>query len=403
VPGNYRLRIAVKTATGDWRIASLAEGDTPTAINFKVTKGGGTPYLDFYFDILPYRDATEDIEVVVNENITLDRLVNIVAPLKAGTTLTIRSTNSSRPVTLTRGVSGNLFTIANGATLIFRDIIIDGGSGGTFAESAGGSLVRVNSGSFTMNAGTVLRNNANMAATGSNTSAVNGGGVVVNGTGTFTMNGGEITGNKSGFEAGGVYVDQNTTFYMTGGKINGNTADNTGGVYARRSTFTMSGGQISGNTSATNAGGVRVLVGTFTMSGGEISGNTATADGGGIYIENSGTFTMTGGEIFANTAGGNGNAVRRASGTFNLNGGAVAGTGTSVSAVVSGTYNLNAASPNNAVIIAWNRPAGTLNYTSGSSTDLTVSAGGTAVWENQGGVLGISYTNGANVGWIKQW
>jgi len=45
---------------------------------------------------------------------------------------------------------------------------------------------------------------------------------------------------------------------------------------------------------------------------------------------------------------------------------------------------------------------------------LTVSAGGTAVWANQGGVsseaglssgagLGISYTNGANRGWIKAW
>jgi hypothetical protein len=74
-----------------------------------------------------------------------------------------------------------------------------------------------------------------------------------------------------------------------------------------------------------------------------------------------------------------------------------------VSAVVSGTYNFNTASPNNAVIIAWNRPAGTLNYTPGSSTNLTVSSGAAATWANQGGILGISYTNGSNTGWIRAW
>jgi hypothetical protein len=112
---------------------------------------------------------------------------------------------------------------------------------------------------------------------------------------------------------------------------------------------------------------------------------------------------MSGGVISGNTAGGNGNGVRRDSGTFNLNGGAVAGTGSNLTAVISGTYNLNAASPNNAVIIAWNRPIGTLNYNAGSSTDLTVSSGATAVWANQGGLLGISYANGSNTGWIRQW
>jgi hypothetical protein len=256
-----------------------------------------------------------------------------------------------------------------------------------------------------MESGAVLRNNVNMAATGSSTSAFNGGGVVVRGNGAFTMNGGEISGNTSGFEAGGVYVDQNATFNMTGGKISGNTANNTGGVYARRSTFTMSGGQISGNTAETAAGGGRVIgeTGTFTMTGGEISGNTAGINGGGVLVASSGTFTMSGGVISGNTAGGNGNGVRRDSGAFNLNGGVVAGVGSNASAVVSGTHNLNAASPNNAVIIAWNRPAGTLNYAVGTSTNLTVSSGATAVWANQGGILGISYANGSNKGGVKQW
>jgi hypothetical protein len=521
-----------------------------------------TPFNDFDDLVSSYSGANADVDIALNEDFTIELPINnIRAPAGAGTTLTIRSANPASPVTLTRGTTGNLFTVPAGATLIFRDIIIDGGNfiisdddddedeydeeGNLVtrpATTVAGSLVRVNSGSFIMNAGAVLRNNVNMPTSGNNTSAFNGGGVVVSGTGIFTMNGGEITGNKSsfeaggvyvdqnatftmtggkiygntannaggvyarrstftmsggqingntaatnaggvrvlgdtgtftmsggeisvntattngggiyiensgkftmtggtitgntvqsagagggvaiagsntvftmnggeiignksGFEAGGVYVDQNTTFNMTGGKIYGNTANNAGGVYARRSTFTMSNGQINGNTSATNAGGVRVLYGTFTMSGGEISGNTATADGGGIYIENNnGTFTMNGGVVSGNTAGGNGNGVRRANGTFNLNGGAVAGTGSAITNVISGTYILNAASPNNAVIIAWNRPADTPNYTAGSSTNLTVSPNtATAVWANQGGLLGISYANGSNTGWIKQW
>jgi hypothetical protein len=43
------------------------------------------------------------------------------------------------------------------------------------------------------------------------------------------------------------------------------------------------------------------------------------------------------------------------------------------------------------------------NYTVGSSTNLTVSSGATAVWANQGGLLGISYARGSNRGWIKLW
>ena len=97
-------------------------------------------------------------------------------------------------------------------------------------------------------------------------------------------------------------------------------------------------------------------------------------------------------------------SLHRGGGSVNINGGVVAGTGANIAAVVSGTHNLNAAAPGNAVIIAWNRPSGNIpNYTAGSNTNLTVSAGATAVWQNQGGALGISYTNGGNVGWLRLW
>jgi len=466
--------------------------------------------------IASYARANANMDIVLNEDFTIELPVNhIRAPAMAGATLTIRSANPARPVTLTRGTSGDLFIVPNGATLIFKDIIIDGGGSVLFLEVdddddddddeegeavnesytdedgnqvqltrpaavVAGSLVRVNSdGTFIMESGAVLRNNINSGDGGgvyiarggtftmnggeiSGNTAQSSGGVmlrdgvfIMNGgkitgntalgvgggvrnpyaNGVFTMNGGEISGN-SGTIGGGVRLSGRAVFTMTGGRISGNTATNDGGGVAITNTgtvFNLNGGEISGNTGR-DGGGIRLSGGTFTMrngringntanlggggvsvsgsasefniNGGSISGNTSTNAGGGIAVWSSAVINMSGGEIIGNNAP-SGNGVRRASGTFNLNGGVIAGTGANIAAIMSGTYNLNTASPNNAVIIAWNRPvgtsSGTLNYTVGSSTNLTVSAGGTATWANQSGVLGISYTNGANRGWIRLW
>ncbi|MCL2245259.1 MAG: serine hydrolase [Treponema sp.] len=410
----------IKNAIREWPIGIDLSGVSDTSIV-------RTPYNDFYFGVLSYRWAAENMEIVVNENFTLDQLISIDAPWTDGAALTIRSANPARLVTLTRGASGNLFTIASGASVIFRDIIIDGGgtSGGSgaFADNGGGTLVRVNGGgAFTMNAGTALRNNMNMV------NNADGGAVAVTGTGTFTMNGGTISGNSVFRNGGGVIVTNSAVFTMNGGTISGNTANNDGGgllVTNAGSTFNLNGGEISGNTGR-DGGGIRLSGGTFTMRDGRISGNTASLGGGGASVSGSNsvfningggiamwsnaTINMIGGEIIGNNAP-NGSGVRRAGGTFNLNGGVVAGTGSALTNVVNSAYNLNNGAPNNAIVIAWNRPAGTsseasrgtLNYTAGANTHLTVSSGGTAAWQNQNGVLGISYTNGANRGWIRAW
>ena len=461
--------------------------------------------------IASYTRANANVDIALNEDFTIELPINhFRAPARAGATLTIRSANPARPVTLTRGTSGDLFTVPSGATLIFRDIIIDGGGSVLFLEVdddddddndeegegvdvaaevdeegnpltrpetvVAGSLVRVNSGgTFIMESGAVLRNNINSGDGGGvyiarggtftmNGGEINGntaqssGGVMLrdgvftmnNGkisgntalgvgggvrapyaNGVFTMNGGEISGN-SGTIGGGVRLSGRAVFTMTGGRISGNTASGDGGGVAVTNTgtvFNLNGGEISGNTGR-DGGGIRLSGGTFTMQNGRINGNTASLGGGGVSVSgsasvfninggsiNSNTSTnagggiavwsgavinMSGGEIIGNNAS-SGNGVRRSSGTFNLNGGVVAGTGANTAAVISGTHNLNTASPNNAVIIAWNRPAGTLNYTVGSSTNLTVSSNATATWANQSGLLGISYTNGANRGWLRLW
>jgi hypothetical protein len=144
------------------------------------------------------------------------------------------------------------------------------------------------------------------------------------------------------------------------------------------------------------------------MTNSKIIGNTAANDGGGVLVSGEGSvFTMTSGEISGNTAGRHGGAIRRANGEVNINGGVVFGTGANIAAVVSGAHNLNAgdaSAHNNAVIIAWNKPAAEtpLNYTESANTHLTVlpSEGAAAVWSVHNGVLGISYRNGGNVGFI---
>jgi len=549
--------------------------ETGALMTFRIGDIPPTPINRLLWQIWPYISGSGDVVINLDQNIMLSAAINIPRPAAPGAKITIRSANPSRPVTLTRGTSGSLITVSDGAALILENIIIDGGGSnfidtsyfdgndsdnlyGEDIESAGaanaddpedevsdggGTLVRVNGGAFTMNAGVVLHNNINKTANADggavtvlgngtfimnggtisgNSVSRNGGGVYVTGTGTFTMSGGEIinnisnANNSAGTKAvnggGGVYKTGSGTFRMSGGRISNNTGNGGGGleisggnfifengeisgntstrsggalsVSGNGTVFTMRGGKISGNSAVTNGGGLSLgSRGQFNMSGGEISANTANGDGGGVIIASNSTFTMTGGEISGNTgkdgggirlsggtftlqngkiygntanlggggasvsgsssvfninggsingntsvtnpgggiamwssatvtmSGGeiignkapNGTGVRRAGGTFNLNGGVVAGTGTALTNVVNGTYQLNRAAPSNAVVIAWNRPSGTLNYTVGTNTNLTVSAGGTATWANQGGILGISYTNGANRGWLRLW
>jgi len=448
---------------------SLAQQIMDSVLNATYS-GRRTPFNDFDDRVASYSGANANVDIVLNDNLTIEAAMNnIRAPARAGATLTIRSANPARPVTLTRGVGGLLFTIPNGATLIFRDIIIDGGGNIVFTDddeydeydedgnpvakppaAVIEELVRVSTGgTFIMEDGAVLRNNSVNSAGGvgvrgtfnmrgglisGNTAASDAGGVHIYG-GTFNMSGGEISGNTAGRNGGGIGVFNGGVFTMTGGKISGNTntAGPGGGVYVGRGcTFIMNNGEISGNTAVTNnSGGVRID-GVFTMNGGKISGNTAAANyGGGMSILSGGKVTMNGGEISGNKAtqaggvlvwtgaettftmnGGiisgnnapNGSGLRINGGACNLNGGVVAGTGANLNAVVNGAHSLNAASPNNAVIIAWNRPAGNIpNYTAGSNTNLTVSTGSLASWANQGGSLGISYRNGSNTGWIKAW
>ena len=99
------------------------------------------------------------------------------------------------------------------------------------------------------------------------------------------------------------------TFNMYGGKITGNTVENSdtgiGGGVRVVGTFNMYGGSITGNRASIAGGGVYVKSGTFEMSGGTIGGtgtgdaNQASSGGGvyvsgGVYVNADSTFTVSG-------------------------------------------------------------------------------------------------------------
>jgi hypothetical protein len=276
---------------------------------------------DFYAQVAAYATAGGHVVIEVGQNLTLNRRVSVPALATFGRTLTIRSVNPAAPVTLTRGVAGNLFAVHIRARLILENVIIDGGTGGGFANSFG-SLMHVNGGSsLVMKSGAVMRNNRTADAVSLN--SFGSGAVRIFGGGMFTMDGGEIRGVAG---AGSVFVvNDGALFTMNGGKISGNTVGGFGGVTViRGGTFIMDGGEISGNTGRGFGSGVHVSDrgSLFTMTNGKISGNTAP-DGGGVYVSTDAEFIMSNGEISGNTAATRGGGVYVGGGVFNMGGGKI--------------------------------------------------------------------------------
>ena len=119
-----------------------------------------------------------------------------------------------------------------------------------------------------------------------------GGGVVVEGA--FTLSAGTIIGNTAEMignylSAGGVCVTgSGSSFTMDGGTIIGNTGQHGGGVYVNRqssgiSCFNMNSGEIRNNTASVQGGGVYV-VGTMNLTAGVITGNKSNYIGGGVFV-----------------------------------------------------------------------------------------------------------------------
>ena len=210
---------------------------------------------------------------------------------------------------------------------------------GSIARMNGGTVhvIDVDGGKFYMNGGEISLDEARYTSSGA---------VYVQDGGTFEMNDGEISGCTLNNQLCGAVVLDSGSMTMNGGTIDGNTAtefNSAGGVLVdNTSSFTMTGGTIS-NNAAKRGGGVLVRnKAEFTMSKGMISGNKARVDsdtiklpnagGGGVFVEDKASFTMSGGTITANTTNGMGGGVATAvlneddktgGGQFHMTGGTI--------------------------------------------------------------------------------
>ena len=134
-------------------------------------------------------------------------------------------------LTLDGGYSANpLITISGSASLIMNNGVTLQNNENNMGDGGG---IKVQSGSFTMNGGSIIGNTALAQDLGAGSpNGTQGGGVYVDSTGAFTMNGGTISNNKAiGWDTAG-----NPSYNYCAG----------GGVYAFGA-FNQRGGTISGN------------------------------------------------------------------------------------------------------------------------------------------------------------
>ena len=277
-----------------------------------------------------------------------------------------------------------------------------------------GGGVLINSGSCTMNSGSLSGNHAEtlgggicllMAESGQYAHQVR--------LANFTLNSGTVSNNTTDGNGAGIYLMENILqnlsdaekskytylvaggdwtpkIILNGGTISGNNAvANGGGAYQEQKTeFVVSANKsttLSGNTAGQSGGAVYIAKGNFKVNGtANVTGNSATnGDGGAIYLgvgtqSSPSVFTVgnngklyLGGNALANgnTAGGNGGAIYCA-GDFIMNGQASASI-------------LNNTAKNGGALYA----AGNVTLTGNTSiSNNTASAAGGAVYVNNGAI-----------------
>ena len=203
-------------------------------------------------------------------------------------------------------ISGGTMTI-NGDVGITATITIKGDvtftGGGTLNRiSTSGNLIKVESGSLTLDNVTIDGNNVKAQGDGTATAIyITGGTVIMN-------NGAKITNHKksSSYCNGGAIYMSGGNFKMNGGTISGcETSEYGGAVYLYGGSFEMNNGTVENNktTTSTKYGGGAFYVrgATLTINGGLIQNNSSDC-GDAIYNSAYGTTIINGGVIKNNTA-----------------------------------------------------------------------------------------------------
>ncbi|MEZ4594717.1 MAG: Calx-beta domain-containing protein [Chloroflexota bacterium] len=286
-------------------------GGTVTVSN--LTLQGGKPDVDRGGSIATTGGANLVLNSVVITNNQTTGNGGAIALDKGALTL-----NNSIIVSNTAGShGGGIFNQEGTITFNNSQVITNSAVG-----SGGGIYINTALANLTMNGGKI---NGNIGNSTTADNAFASGGVHLT-AGTMTLNSGEIRGNK-GYRGGGVFASSSGSFIMNDGLIIENEAAYGGGIYVQQSdaTATINGGQITQNRSLASdfgGGGFYIFRGMITMNGGELSQNSANHDGGGMEIgDASGRFVMNGGVIFGNTAVGTGGAIYSDEGVITINGG----------------------------------------------------------------------------------
>ena len=273
--------------------------------------------------------------LIVNEGVTLTLKNTILIPADAAITIsgggTIKAASDFQDTSPygSNGIQGNLL-ISRGSVEL-NNITAD--------ANQMARVIRVDSGTLTLNSATVTN--------GSAFPSQDGGGILIEPGASVILRNSKVNNNRTTVHGqsndptgGGISVGHNSaqggslTMYA-GSEINYNQAGNgPGGVIVNGGTFVMYGGEIKGNQGLWkgSGGGVRVKNGgSFTLQNGVISDNIAYDGGGGVAVFANSTFTMNGGVITRNQdaqvpgEGGGGVEVYQANAVFVMNGGEITG------------------------------------------------------------------------------
>jgi len=239
-----------------------------------------------------------NIDIIVTSDFTM----TATKALPTGKNITFTS-GSGGPFVITRGATGDLFSIPANTSVALSNIIIDGNSP-AYANAAG-SLFLVNGANayLHLEAGSVLRNNT---TTSTPRGTATGGVLITNGL--VEMEAGSlVTNTVANGGIGGIGAfGANSRFIMNGGTLSYISGRYGGAVYTDASgTFIMYDGVIEYNQSAPGVAGAHGagvdVTGTFTMYGGTIQYNRSP-EGAGVAIHNTGVVNIYAGNFIGNVA-----------------------------------------------------------------------------------------------------
>ena len=211
--------------------------------------------------------------------------------------------------------AGNVLIGISSGSLTTQDIILDGGAVlddgfNNTGETWDSPLVYVK-GAYTMEDGTVLKNNYNTdgseASESGGRSTRTAGALHIANSGSLTMNGGLIQDCYTLGAGGGIQAVSGSDLTITSGTIK-HCSGIWGGALGLYGPVQVSGMILSDN-SASSTGGAVFGGSSLTLSDCEIKDNTSDYDGGGIYVSANYSATITGCTITGNTAG-SGSAIQ---------------------------------------------------------------------------------------------